>query len=54
MTKDFYLGKYEVTRMQYAEFLNATGVAKTVVEGYVMASVEGHGEQKLFKVNEWG
>lgn len=54
LTKDFYLGKYEVTRMQYAEFLNATGVANTVVEGYIMANVEGHGEQKLFKVNDWG
>ena len=28
LTKDFYLGKYEVTNTQYAEFLNTNGVGK--------------------------
>ena len=53
LTRDFYLSKYEVTRTQYAAFLNATGVPKADVGQSAKAEVDGV-EQNLFKVNEKG
>lgn len=54
LTRDFYIGKYEVTAAQYAAFLNAAGVAKAEVGSRARHTVDGYGEQDLFKVNQWG
>lgn len=53
LTRDFYMGKYEVTAAQYAAFLNAAGVAKVEVGSTARHTVDGYGEQDLFKVNQW-
>lgn len=42
LTKDFYMGKYEVTNVQYAEFLNVAGIGQ---DGKF--STSHHGEQTL-------
>lgn len=56
LTRDFYMGKYEVTRVQFAEFLNATGARIQLFEKmkYGIGNVEGYGAQKLFRVNDHG
>lgn len=54
LTRDFYMGKYEVTRVQFAAFLNATGVQPPTTKSYVMGNVEGYGEQRLFMLNRFG
>lgn len=54
LTQGFYMGMYEVTRTQYAEFLNATGVPKADADQFAKADVKGHGVQNLFQVNQWG
>lgn len=48
------MGKYEVTAAQYADFLNAAGVAKVEVGSKARHTVDGYGEQDLFQVNQWG
>ena len=50
--RDFYMGRFEVTRTQYAEFLNAVGVAAGAND--ITHTVEGYGEQVLFEMSEWG
>lgn len=50
----FHLGKYEVTRTQYAEFLNAVGIGKAGIGQKVTGDVAGYGQQTLFEVNQWG
>lgn len=50
----FYLGKYEVTRKQYAAFLNAVGIGKAEIRQQVTGDVAGYGQQTLFVVNQWG
>ena len=54
LTRDFYMGKYQVTAAQYAAFLNAAGVAKAEVDSKARHTVDGYGEQDLFEVNQWG
>lgn len=54
LTRDFYMGKYEVTAAQYADFLNAAGVAKAEVNSKARHTVDGYGEQDLFSVNLGG
>lgn len=54
LTWDFYMGKYQVTAAQYADFLNAAGVAKAEVDSKARHTVDGYGEQDLFLVNQWG
>lgn len=54
LTRDFYMGKYQVTVAQYADFLNAAGVAKAEVDSKARHTVDGYGEQDLFLVNQWG
>lgn len=51
---DFYMGRFEVTRTQYAQFLNAAGVAKAGIGDSAEHTVEGYGKQPLFFVDEWG
>lgn len=54
LTRDFYMGKYEVTVARYADFLNAAGVAKADPGSKARHTVDGYGEQDLFQVNQWG
>lgn len=54
LAKDFYMGKYQVTRAQYAAFLNAVGVAGVTIDNLARHNVSGYGEQNLFTVNQWG
>lgn len=54
LTQNFYMGKYQVTRTQYAAFLNAVGVAKVAVGAKAKHQVDGFGVRELFTVNEWG
>lgn len=54
LTRDFYMGKYEVTRVQYAAFLNAMGVQPPTTNNNVMGNVEGYGVQRLFRLNKFG
>lgn len=54
LTRDFYMSKYEVTRVQYAEFLNVSGVRPPASGGYVKGKVNGYGEQNLFAINNFG
>lgn len=53
ISKDFYMGKYEVTNAQYAEFLNSVGVGE---DG--MYATTNDGEQRLIKASagekDWG
>lgn len=51
--KAFYMGRYEVTRTQYAAFLNAVGIGKAEPGEEVKADVRGYGQQTLFQVNRW-
>jgi formylglycine-generating enzyme required for sulfatase activity len=46
ITRDFYLGKFEVTNIQFAAFLNTKGI---VADG--MGDVEGFGRQRLIYPN---
>ena len=48
LSKDFYLGKYEVTNAQYCEFLNAAGVGSEGTKNEIAAG------QKLIYAHEWG
>lgn len=52
LTKDFYMGKYEVTNAQYAEFLNARKISGDGVKDYgtVQGEVKDYGTQNLFRV----
>ena len=54
LTRDFYMGKYQVTAAQYAAFLNAAGVAKADINSKARHTVDGYGEQNLFEVNRGG
>lgn len=54
LTRDFYMGKYQVTAAQYADFLNAAGVSKAEVDSRARHTVDGYGEQDLFLVNQGG
>lgn len=54
LTRDFYMGKYEVTRVQYAAFLNAMGIKPPPSGIYILGNVEGYGEQRLFMLNRFG
>lgn len=54
LTRDFYMGKYEVTRVQYAKFLNAMGIKPQPTGINVLGNVEGYGEQVLFEKNKFG
>lgn len=49
ISKDFYIGKYEVTNTEYAEFLNDVGVQS---DG--MYATESYGRQMLVHNDEWG
>lgn len=52
LTRDYYIGTYEVTNSQYAEFLNATGVLDVSGDlSLITADVEGYGTQILFQKN---
>lgn len=51
---EFYMGRYEVTRTQYAAFLNAAGIGKAAPGEEVKADVEGYGQQTLINVSQWG
>lgn len=53
LTRDFYMGKYEVTRVQYAAFLNAMGIKPPPTGIFVLGNVEGYGKQILFEKNEF-
>lgn len=53
LTRDFLMSKYEITAAQYADFLNAAGVAKAEVDSRARHTVDGYGEQDLFEVNPW-
>lgn len=50
---DFYMGRYEVTRTQYAEFLNAVGVPKAGQNEYAKHTINDK-ELYLFQVDKWG
>lgn len=54
LTRDFYMGKYQVTAAQYADFLNAAGVAKAEVDSKARHTVDDYGEQDLFQVDYQG
>lgn len=49
ISKDFYIGKYEVTNAEYAEFLNDTGVP-----GTGQFDTGDYGTQQLVLPDEWG
>lgn len=49
ISKDFYIGKYEVTNAEYAEFLNDTGVP-----GTGQFDTGEYGTQQLVLPDEWG
>ena len=54
LTRDFYMGKYEVTAARYADFLNDVKVEKADIGSIARHAVDGYGEQDLFEVNQWG
>mgnify|MGYP001785450338 CR=1 FL=1 len=50
LTKDYYIGTYEVTNSQYAQFLNAMDIPDVSGEmSSISAEVEGYGVQNLFQ-----
>lgn len=50
LTKDYYIGTYEVTNSQYAQFLNAMAIPDVSGEmSSISAEVEGYGVQNLFQ-----
>ena len=49
LTKDFYMGKYEVTNAQFCEFLNDKGVGS---DGTYATS--DYGSKTLIKTHKWG
>lgn len=50
LTKDYYIGTYEVTNSQYAQFLNATAVPDVSGDlSAISAEVDGYGVQDLFQ-----
>ena len=49
LTKDFYMGKYEVTNAQFCEFLNDKGIGS---DGTYTTS--DYGSQTLIYTNSWG
>ena len=51
LTQDFYMGKYEVTNAQYAEFLNARKIAGAAAGETVPGEVKDYGTKLLFKVS---
>lgn len=48
------MGTYEVTRVQYAKFLNAMGIKPPPTGIYILGNVEGYGKQTLFVINDDG
>ncbi len=54
LTKDFYMGRYQVTKAQFTAFLNAVGVAGVNVNQSAKHTVSGYDEQPLFTVSEYG
>lgn len=54
ISEDFYMGTYEITNSQYAEFLNATGVIDPGGDAAeVHADVEGYGDCAIFQKSEY-
>lgn len=49
ISEDFYMGKYEITNAQFAEFLNAIGCPESGTY-----DIEGEGNQMLVRADEWG
>lgn len=50
LTKDYYIGTYEITNSQYAQFLNATAVPDVSGDlSQISAEVDGYGVQTLFQ-----
>lgn len=50
LTKDYYIGTYEITNSQYAQFLNAMAIPDVSGElSSISAEVEGYGVQNLFQ-----
>ena len=53
ISEDFYMGTYEITNSQYAEFLNATGVIDPGGDAAeVHADVEGYGDCAIFQKSD--
>lgn len=50
LTRDFYMSKYQITNIQYAKFLNASGVGSNG-----KGNLDGHGTGVLFvSADRWG
>lgn len=50
LSKDFYIGRYEITRAQFAEFLNAKGVTREFRNGFGHILWDfGEGPKQIFR-----